>query len=191
MAMDTNGKQTQIVTGICRWAYVNVCKPRASAFGGKPKYSVVLIIPKADTATLDKVNVAITTAYEVGKIQLKRGSMTIPELSEISTPLHDGDIERPGEPVYADSIYLKASSIALPVIVNADNRPISDDSEIYSGVYGRAKISFYTYNFNDCKGVACGLHSLMKVHDGEHLGNLPVSTLYRPSAQSDFCNLDS
>lgn len=97
IASEPIAQQTQVVTGICRWAYVNIWQQRTSDFGGKPKYSVVLMIPKRDTATLQKINAAIAHAYEIGKLQLKKGSMALPTLESISTPLHDGDMEHPSD----------------------------------------------------------------------------------------------
>lgn len=197
----TISQQTQVITDVCRWAYVNVWQPRPSDFGGKPKYSVVLIIPKRDIATLQKIHDAIAIAYEVGKFQLQRGSMTLPALESISTPLHDGDTEHPDDPVYADSMYLTASFITIPTIVDASHQPITDRSKVYSGVYGRADISFYTYNtckaysarnasnpYNSdgAKGIACCLHSLMKVKDGTPLSFAPL----RSSAMDDFSSLN-
>ena len=52
-------------------------------------------------------------------------------------------------------------------------------SEVYSGVYGRASISFYAFNANGNKGIACGLNNLQKISDGEPLGG-------KASAESDF-----
>ena len=52
-------------------------------------------------------------------------------------------------------------------------------SEVYSGVYGRASISFYAFNANGNKGIACGLNNLQKISDGEPLGS-------KASAESDF-----
>ena len=197
----TISQQTKVITGVCRWAYVNVWQPRPSDHGGKPKYSVVLIIPKRDTATLQKIHDAIAIAYEVGKLQLQRGSMTLPALNSISTPLHDGDTEHLGDPAYADSMYLTASSITIPTLVDASHQPIADRSKVYSGVYGRANISFYTYNTcktysarnasnpynsDSAKGIACCLHSLMKVKDGTPLSCVP----FRTSASDDFSVLE-
>ena len=56
-------------------------------------------------------------------------------------------------------------------------------SEVYSGVYGRASISFYAFNANGNKGIACGLNNLQKISDGEPLGG-------RASAESDFATDD-
>ena len=56
-----------------------------------------------------------------------------------------------------------------PGIVDVDHNPILTRSEVYSGVYGRASISFYAFNSNGNKGIACGLNNLQKVRDGEPL----------------------
>ena len=43
---------TKVITGVnTRWSYANVWDPK-SINGGAPKYSVSLIIPKSDTATV-------------------------------------------------------------------------------------------------------------------------------------------
>ena len=54
--------------------------------------------------------------------------------------------------------------------MDADCNPILSRSEVYSGVYGRASISFYAFNSNGNKGIACGLNNLQKIRDGEPLG---------------------
>ena len=46
---------TKVITGPnTRFSYLNAWEPKAIN-GGKPKYSVSLIIPKDDTATLNKI----------------------------------------------------------------------------------------------------------------------------------------
>ena len=52
---------------------------------------------------------------------------------------------------------------------------ILDQSEVYSGCYARANISFYAYNTNGNKGIACGLNAIQKIRDGEPLGGTRVS----------------
>ena len=61
--------------------------------------------------------------------------------------------------------------------------PILDRSEVYSGCYGRASISFFAFNSNGNRGIACGLNNLQKLRDGEPLGG-------RASAEADFSGLD-
>jgi hypothetical protein len=56
---------------------------------------------------------------------------------------------------------------------------IIDPSEFYSGCFGRASITFYAYNAQGSKGIACGLNNLQKLEDGEALGGAT-------SAAADF-----
>ena len=49
-------------------------------------------------------------------------------------------------------------------------RPILDRSEVYSGVYAIVSLSFYAFNTNGNRGVACGLGNIQKLRDGESLG---------------------
>ena len=71
------------------------------------------------------------------------------------------------------------SSVNKPGVVDNDLNPIIDPSEFYSGCYGRASITFYPYNSNGSKGIACGLNNIQKTDDGEQLGG-------GSSAASDF-----
>ena len=94
-----------------------------------PKYSVSLIIPKSDTATINKIKAAIQAAYEEGQNKLKGNSKSVPALSTLKTPLRDGDLERPDDPVYANAYFINANSSTAPGIVDADRQQIIDRSE--------------------------------------------------------------
>lgn len=174
---------TKVVTGKdTRWSYANVWQAK-SINGGTPKFSVSLIIPKSDTVTVKKIKAAIQAAYEEGEAKLKGNGRTVPPLSAIKTPLRDGDTERPDDEAYKDSYFINANSTTAPGIVDADRQEILDHSEVYSGVYGRASISFYAFNSSGNRGIACGLNNLQKIRDGQPLGS-------RSSAQDDFVDDD-
>ena len=161
---------TKVITGVnTRWSYANVWQPKSNN-GGAEKYSVSLIIPKSDTVTINKIKAAIQSAYEEGESKLKGNGKSVPPLAALKTPLRDGDVERPDDPVYAGSYFINANSATAPGIVDADRQPILDRSEVYSGVYGRASINLYAFNSNGNKGIACGLNNLQKIRDGEPLG---------------------
>lgn len=169
----------KVITGpSTRWSFANVWEPK-SINGGTPKYSVSLIIPKSDTATIAKVQAAIQAAYEEGQAKLKGNSRSVPALSTIKTPLRDGDAERPDDAAYANAYFINANATTAPGIVDIDCNPILTRSEVYSGVYGRASISMYAFNSNGNRGIACGLNNLQKIRDGEPLGG-------KASAASDF-----
>ena len=173
----------KVITGKdTRWSYCNVWEAKAIN-GGTPKFSVSLLIPKSDTVTVKKIKDAIEAAYREGEAKLKGNGKSVPALSVIKTPLRDGDQERPDDPAYAGHYFLNANSTTAPGIVDADCQPILTRSEVYSGVYGRASISFYAFNSSGNRGIACGLNNLQKLRDGEPLGG-------RASAESDFSDFD-
>ena len=169
----------KVITGPdTRWSFANVWEPK-SINGGTPKFSVSLIVPKSDTKTVGKLKAAIEAAYREGEAKLKGNGKTVPPMAAIKNPLRDGDIERPDDAAYANAYFINANATAAPGIVDADRNPILTRSEVYSGVYGRASISFYAFNSNGNKGIACGLNNLQKMRDGEPLGG-------KTSAESDF-----
>jgi len=169
----------KVITGPeTRWSYVNAWEPKAIN-GGTPKYSVSLIIPKSDTKTIAAIKAAIAAAYKEGESKLKGTGKSVPALSILKTPLRDGDAERPDDPAYAGAWFINANSTNPPGIVDANRQDIISHSEVYSGVYGRASISFYAFNTNGSKGIACSLNHLQKIADGEPLGG-------RSSAEEDF-----
>ncbi|WP_405328425.1 DUF2815 family protein [Ruminobacter sp.] len=170
---------TKVITGAnTRWSYANVWEPKAME-GGKPKFSVSLIIPKSDSVTVGKIRSAIEEAYRDGQSKLKGNGKSVPALSTLRTPLRDGDLERPDDPAYANSYFVNANSASAPGVVDANRNEILDKSAVYSGCYGRASISFYAFNANGNRGIACGLNNLQKIRDGEPLGG-------KASAESDF-----
>ena len=174
---------TKVITGVnTRWSYANVWQPK-SINGGTPKYSVSLIIPKTDTDTVNKVKASIQAAYDEGESKLKGSGNSVPSLSVIKTPLRDGDLERPDDEAYKNAYFINANSSTAPGVVDADRQPIIDTSEVYSGVYGRASINFYSFNSNGNKGIACGLNNLQKIKDGEPLGG-------KSRAEDDFADAD-
>lgn len=169
MANKVNNPMKVITGPDTRWSYANVWEAK-SINGGTPKFSVSLIIPKSDTATIAKIRAAIEAAYKEGEAKLKGNGRSVPALSVLKTPLRDGDTERPDDEAYANAYFVNANSATAPGIVDADRQPILDRSEVYSGVYGRASINFYAFNSNGNKGIACGLNNLQKIRDGEPLG---------------------
>ncbi|GHU52864.1 hypothetical protein AGMMS49975_09590 [Clostridia bacterium] len=170
----------KVITGVVRLSYANLWEAK-SINGGTPKFSVSLIIPKSDKLTLDKIDKAIKAAYSEGQGKLKGSGKSVPQLSALKTPLRDGDTERPDDEAYADSYFINANSATPPGIVDRDRQPITDHSEVYSGVFARASVNFYAFNSNGNKGIACGLSNIQKVRDGESLGG-------KSKAEDDFAD---
>lgn len=166
---------TRVVTGEVRLSYAHLFEPQ-SIQGSKPKYSVSLIIPKSDRETIGKIERAIDAAIEagIGKFGGKR-----PNKAALKLPLRDGDTERDDE-AYAGCFFVNANSTLPPEVVDQDLNPVLSPAEVYSGCYARVSLSFYAFNTNGNRGIACGLGNVQKLRDGEPLGG------GRTSAADDF-----
>ena len=168
---------TKVVTGKVRFSYVNIFRSRSFSDGQDAKYSICLLVPKGDKATVKKLRAAIEEAIKDG-ISSKWGGK---KPANLKLPLRDGDEERAAEaPEYEGMFFLNANSTQKPGIVDKDLNEILDPDEVYSGCWGRASINFYPFNTNGNKGVGAGLNNIQKLKDDERLGSA------RASAESDF-----
>lgn len=168
---------TKVVTGKVRFSYVNIFKSRAFQADQDAKFSICLLIPKEDKATLKKIKAAIDEAIQEGISSKWNGKKP----ANVKLPLRDGDEERADEaPEYEGMMFLNANSTQKPGIVDKDLNEILDPDEVYSGCWGRASINFYPFSVNGNKGIGVGLNNVQKLKDGEHLGAA------RASAESDF-----
>lgn len=166
---------TKLTTGKVRFSFVNVFEAKEPQGGGDPKYSVTLLIPKTDTATLGKIKQAMAEARE--SFVKRNGANSLPE-KPVHT-MHDGDGLRPGGdpfgPECKGHYVITVSSKQKPVIVDAFRNEINDPALVYSGCYGRASINFYGYNRAGKKGISAGLLAVQKLCDGEPFGTVGSS----------------
>lgn len=175
---------TKVLTGEVRLSYVNLVTPRAQNQGDTLKYSVQLLIPKSDTATVQDILQSIEAAA-ASAVNEKWGGVR-PAI-DFKSILHDGDGVKPdaGTP-YAPECkghwVLSASSERKPDVVHISNinAPLAPN-DIYSGMYARVTINFYGYK-NRKIGVGCGLGNVLKTRDGEPLSG-------GASAASDFAGI--
>lgn len=158
-----------ITTGKVRASYVSIFQPKAPQSGGEAKYSVTLLIPKNDTATINSIYAEIEKAKQEGAQRVFGGNM--PPMCK--TPLYDGDGVRPSGEYFGEEckghLVMTASAKMQPSIVGLDMQNIINPAEVYSGCYIRANINFFAYNTNGNKGIGCGLNAVQKIEDGEPL----------------------
>ena len=170
--MNTNTNPTKVIVP-CRFSYLHCWEPD-SVNGSEPKYSVSAIIPKSDTKTVNAIKAAIEQAK---KDSVSKWGGKVP--ANLKLPLRDGDIDRPDDEAYAGCYFFNANSRQAPQVVDSKVQPILDQSEVYSGCYGKISVTFYGYNSNGNRGIAAGLGNIQKLKDGESLGG-------RTSASDDF-----
>lgn len=177
-----NINRTKVVTGVVRLSYANVWEPK-SINGGDPKYSCSIIISKNDTLTIEAINAAIDAAIQEGAHKF---GGKVPNKAALKLPLRDGDTERDDE-AYKNCMFVNANSKTAPQIVDKHVKAILDRSEVYSGVYAHVSLSFYAFNSNGNRGVACGLGNIQKVCDGEPLGGRTnAADEFQTLADDDF-----
>lgn len=155
---------TNIVTNKVRLSYVNLLRPRTND-KGEEKYDVCILVPKSDKETLD----LIKSAIEAAKAEWKSKFGKLPP--QLKQPLRDGDTERDTDeqPEYKGHYFFNATSQKKPGVVDRHTNILTDETEVYSGMYARVSVNFYPYS-NESKGIAAGLKNVQKLADGEPLG---------------------
>lgn len=166
----------KVVTGEARLSYANIFEAKASEEGGEAKYSVAVLIPKSDKATVAAINAAVQKVIESEKA-VKFGG----KVAGLKMPLRDGDTERDDE-AYKGHWFFNASSKQKPIVLDENKQVVLDARQVYSGCYGRVSVNFYVFAAKGNKGVAAGLNAIQKTRDGENLGGAYTET----EAASDF-----
>ena len=168
------GDVTNVTTGEVRLSYEHLLKPHAAVPGQEEKYSCTVLVPKTDTATKVAIDAAIEAAKQKGIANKWNGQC--PPI--VPTPVYDGDGVRPsdgmpfGPECKGHWVFTASSKVDYPPeVVDAQGRPITNHSEVYSGMYARVNVEFFPYLFGGAKkGIGCALGPVMKVRDGEPLG---------------------
>lgn len=171
-----NANLTKVIVP-CRFSYLH-CWEAEAVNGGDPKYSVSAIISKSDTETIGKIKNAIEQAKQDS---VSKWGGKVP--ANLKLPLRDGDIDRPEDEAYKDSYFFNANSRQAPQVVDKNVQAVLDQTEVYSGCYGRISVNFYGFNNNGNRGIAAGLGNIQKLRDGE-----PLSS--RSNAEEDFDSVE-
>lgn len=162
-----------VTTGKVRFSYVHLFKPYAAMPGQEEKYSVTVLVPKTDTDTMARINAAIEAAKQKGITDKWNGQCP----PVVQTPVYDGDGVRPsdgmpfGEECKGHWVFTASAKADYPPeVVDRMGNPVINQSEVYSGIYGRVNVTFFPYAFGGKKGIGCGLGPVQKLEDGETLG---------------------
>lgn len=160
-----------VITGKVRLSWPTLFEPKAYE-DNPPKFSTMILIPKSDKATIDKLRKAEKdtaqeqkSKFDGGKVPPKPGSI-----------IHDGDGENKYGTPWAEKYPEREGHWFMTVSANAEYPPgvvdgklnaILDKTEIYSGVYARVALRPFAFNSNGNQGVSFGLQSVQKIADGE------------------------
>ncbi|MDV6238390.1 DUF2815 family protein [Trueperella bernardiae] len=163
---------SKVIVKDARLSYAHVWEPKLNNVSGKEQYSASLIIAKTHTATINAIKKAIKEAIEEGEQKFGAKWAASVKTPNFKIPLRDGDLERPDDAPYADSMFMNANANPSypPQIVDQRVRPILDRNEVYSGCYANVSINFFPFDVSGSKGIAAGLGNIQKVRDGDPLG---------------------
>jgi hypothetical protein len=172
---------TKVIAGPVRFSYLHIWEPWASDEDKDPKYSASLIFSKKDKNLKKEIDTAVKAALEQGRTKYGDKFATAKNLK---LPLRDGDDRDTEDEAYQNSWYLNANATTKPGIVDKNRKPVLNQDEVYSGCYGYASITFFPFEKNGNRGIACGLNHLMKTRDGDPLGG-------RSTAEFDFSDIET
>lgn len=135
----------------------------------KGSYSVMILIPKSDKETLDKIKATLDKFKTDPKAVAIWGSKF---LGSFKLPLRDGDEERDTEkyPEYKGHYFLNANTYNKPKVVDAKMDDVIDKADVYSGCYGRISMVPAAYNVDGNKGIKFYLNNVQKLSEGTPLG---------------------
>lgn len=161
----------KVVTGEVRGSYVSVFKTRLNDLSGNEEYSMMILIPKSDKATVANIKKAIKAAVDT------KWSSKAP--ANLRNPLRDGDSETDlpenaevGDEPYSGHYFMNLKSSQKPGIVDANVQAVIDESEFRSGDYCRVSMNAYAYDQKGNKGVSFGLNNIQVLRKGEPLGGI-------------------
>lgn len=164
---------TSCMTPVATASYVQLAAPKLDQYGNS-KYAVSLIFPKSTNLKMLKA-----TAETAGKLKFGDKWETVRKKTNFKWPFRDGDLDKPEDEAYKNSIFVNTSTNkpigACDAGNNSTGKPVSIDiTEIYSGCKVRAYLNFSAYQKDGGIGVGAYINAIQKVADGEPLGMPPV-----------------
>jgi len=163
-----------------RFQYPNLLEARLNKLNGKLEFGVVLIFDEdADISDLRRI---------VSEAAKSKFGDKVP--AGFRSPFRKGDEDRIGKEEYAGKIFVNLKSQFKPGVVNHKVEPIVDPTEIYSGCYGKATVTAYSYDKMGNKGVSLSLQNVQKTRDGEPLAGsrMNAESEFEPVSQGQLAN---
>lgn len=164
------------LTGVVRAVMPHLITPKA--FDKEtPNYRVRILLDKvknkADIDAIKKIISNFKQSTWKGKVP-----------GDFHDPLIDGDVAKENDELYKGQYFINLKSqFKIPAFDRA-NTPITDEAELYSGVWIRAQIKFKPYQ-KPKSGISSFLGQVQKVRDGEELATM-ASSAFEPIEGDDF-----
>jgi hypothetical protein len=146
----------KVVTGKVRLNFPKLFRAVQINGEGEPKFSTQILIPKTDKATIAALRASEQAAVEEGNEGVFKGKGVTAE-----------------SVITAGHLYMSVSAREdfRPQVVDAGLNEITDQSQVYSGVYARVSLRSFPYTYGTKKrGVSFGLNNVQIIGGGDRLG---------------------
>ena len=166
------------ITDMVVFSHVHVFTPKADQ-SGNLKYSACLLLDKKNLAEKQKWDACVQAAIALG-VKKNKFNAELAKANLLKLPIRDGDAEvkqgtkKPNQGWEGYWFINVNAQVKDPPDITKPSGgravPIVDQQEFYSGVIGKAIISFYAYSGDHGgKGVAVGFNGAIKAKDGKRL----------------------
>ena len=180
----------RMTTGKVRLSFCHLFKPRERK-GQEPKYSTMIIIPKTDTKTINRLKEIEARVLEedaASVLKVTTGTPVLGQRGIAASIIKDADEDGSAidYPEREGCLYLtvNCNTDFPPQVVDRQKKKIEDQSQVYSGVYVCVFLRGFAYKGDEKKGVSFGLGNVqIYTGEGEPLGG-------GRSADADFDVID-
>jgi hypothetical protein len=174
--MSTVGKTFTTPEGRC--SFPCLFTPRPAVPGSEPKFSVVLLLPKADPSVQKFL---VEAGAEINRLIAEKWPDVKTRPGSFRQSIKDGDkaVFESGEltgrlkcekyPEMKGAWIVTANGTRKPTCIDRSGNKITDETVVYAGCWIRAMVHFYAYS-NVNVGVGCSLDHVLFVRDGDAFG---------------------
>lgn len=163
-------KPDNIITPEFRGSYCNLVTPRVPGRKSakqdpdkKPKYGMLIVLPKDDSET-KKFIARLKAAIDA--VCVAKFGKPIPHNKLKDFPIRSGDDDENED--FAGHILIPASNTFKPNIIDEHGQKLFDEESLYSGAWYRAGIYPWAWDHElSGKGVSINLNTVLKVRDDE------------------------
>ena len=184
--------ETKLTLKNVRLSYVNVYEPRAMQGSDEKKYSLVALIDKGDTETIEAIKQGVANAIR------NKGLTGLTVQRAMDNLVRDGE-EKDMES-YKGKFFMSVKSDKKPGLYKKSSEGLVDlnsdtTEEIYSGCYAMVSINLSAFNVSGNKGVGAYIRAVCKTDDGERLSGGTVNAAdefglpLAKKAENDFSDM--
>lgn len=171
--------ETRIKVGPVLGSYANIFTPRAVTPGQEPKYSISLLFSKKANPNSPEGKSLAQLKELIHRLAVLKFGPDYKAIPKFGYPLRDGDVEKSDKPEYVGKFFLNAGSKRPVGIVDRHLKPVTSESEAYSGCLFVASLNAFSYKDRPGTGISFGLNNLLVFEKGTRIDG-------RKDAAEDF-----